>query len=275
MICITDFLLGPADSVSAHRGIFLGGLAMQTATAVNQGLTDMKAPSQRWLCNTISRTKIKHHQPFDAQAFLDSTGVGRKVVEYASNVAVFTQGDPATSVLYVQKGSIKVTVVNEGGKEAVLAILGPGGFLGEGCLAGQPLRINTATTVTRSTILVIQKHEMIRVLSAERTLSERFIKHMLSKNIQVEEDLIDQLFNSCEKRLARTLLLLARYGEQDKPEKMVPDVSQETLAEMIGTTRSRVNFFMNKFRKRGFIEYGGELRGLRINTSLLDDVLHN
>lgn len=249
---------------------------MQISTAVNQGwLTDLKAPPQRWLGNTTSRTKIENHQPFNAQAFLDSAGVARKVGEYQSKVAVFTQGDPATSVLYIQKGGIKVTVVNEAGKEAVVAILGPGDFLGEGCLAGQPLRVNTATTITKSTILVIQKQEMIRVLHAERTLSERFIKHMLSRNIQVEADLIDQLFNSSEKRLARTLLLLAHYGKQDKPDKMVPDVSQEMLAEMIGTTRSRVNFFMNKFRKRGFIEYGGKLRGLRINKALLDVVLHH
>ena len=156
-----------------------------------------------------------------------------------------------------------------------MAILGPGDFVGEGCLAGQPLRVNTATTIMKSTILVIQKQEMIRVLHAEQTLSERFIKHMLSRNIQVEEDLVDQLFNSSEKRLARTLLLLAHYGKQDTPEQAVPKISQEVLAEMVGTTRSRVNFFMNKFRKRGFIEYGGKLRGLQINKSLLDVVLHD
>jgi len=252
---------------------------MQISTAVDQRLTGLKATRaavpRSWPSNATSRTKVEHNQVFDAQAFLDSAGVARKVVEYGSKLAVFTQGDPATSVLYIQKGGVKVTVVNEAGKEAVVAILGPGDFLGEGCLAGQPLRVNTATTITSSTILVIQKQEMIRVLHAERTLSERFIKHMLSRNIQVEEDLIDQLFNSSEKRLARTLLLLAHYGKQDKPEKMVPDVSQEMLAEMIGTTRSRVNFFMNKFRKRGFIEYGGKLQGLRINKALLDVVLHD
>jgi CRP/FNR family transcriptional regulator, cyclic AMP receptor protein len=249
------------------------------STAVDQRLTDLKAMRaampRSWPSNATSRTKVEHNQAFDAQAFLNSAGVARKVVEYGSKVAVFTQGDPATSVLYIQKGGVKVTVVNEAGKEAVVAILGPADFLGEGCLAGQPLRGHTATTITSTTILVIQKQEMIRVLHAERTLSERFIKHMLSRNIQVEEDLIDQLFNSSEKRLARTLLLLAHYGKQDKPEKMVPNVSQEMLAEMIGTTRSRVNFFMNKFRKRGFIEYGGKLRGLRINKTLLDVVLHD
>jgi CRP/FNR family cyclic AMP-dependent transcriptional regulator len=240
------------------------------------GVKAMEAAAARaWQGNATPKTQLEEKPAFDAQAFLDSAGVARKVVEYGSNVTVYAQGDPATSVLYIQNGSVKVTVVNEAGKEAVVAILGRGDFLGEGCLAGQPLRVNTATTITSSTILVIQKQEMIRVLHAERTLSERFIKHMLSRNIQVEEDLIDQLFNSSEKRLARTLLLLAHYGKQDKPEKMVPDVSQEMLAEMIGTTRSRVNFFMNKFRKRGFIEYGGKQRGLRINKALLDVVLHD
>ena len=248
---------------------------MQIATAVNQGLADVKAPPQLWFGNARSRTKIEHHEPFDTQAFMGSAGAARKVGEYESKVAVFTQGDPATSVLYIQKGGIKVTVVNEAGKEAVVAILGPGDFVGERCLAGQSLRVNTATTIMTSTILVLQKQEMIRVLHAERTLSERFIKHLLSRNMQVEEDQIDQLFNSSEKRLARTLLLLAHYGKQDKPEQLVPNVSQEMLAEMIGTTRSRVNFFMNKFRRRGFIEYGDKVRGLRINKSLLDVVLHD
>ncbi|MGD0908446.1 MAG: Crp/Fnr family transcriptional regulator [Candidatus Acidiferrales bacterium] len=251
---------------------------MEISIAVDQRLADVKAMQaatpRPWSSNATSRTKIEHYQAFDAQAFLDSAGVARKVEEYGNKVAIFTQGDPATGVLYIQKGGVKLTVVNESGKEAVVAILGPGDFAGEGCLAGQPLRVNTATTITRSTILAIQKQEMIRVLHAERTLSERFIKHMLSRNIQVEEDLIDQLFNSSEKRLARTLLLLAHYGKQEKPEKMVPNVSQEMLAEMIGTTRSRVNFFMNKFRKRGFIEYGGKLRGLQIKKSLLSVILH-
>ena len=252
---------------------------MQTSTAVDQWLTRLKplpaATLRQWPGNTTSRRKSEHHQALDAHAFLHSAGVARKVVEYGSKVTVFTQGDPATSVLYIQKGGIKITVVNEAGKEAVVAILGPGDFVGEGCLAGQPLRVNTATTITRSTILVIQKPEMTRVLHAERTLSERFIKHMLSRNIRVEEDLIDQLFNHSEKRLARTLLLLVRYGKQDTPEQMVPNISQEVLAEMVGTTRSRVNLFMNKFRKRGYIEYAGRLRGLRINKSLLSVVLQD
>src|ERR1039458_2881893 len=191
----------------------------------------MQAVAPRpWPSDARLKTKLEEEQLFDAQAFLHSAGVAREAVEYGSNKALFTQGDPATSVLYIQKGGVKLTVVNELGKEAVVGILGPGDFLGEGCLAGQPQRVNTATTITRSTILVIEKQEMIRLLHAERVLSERFIKHMLSRNIQVEEDLIDQLFNSSEKRLARTLLLLAHYGKQDKPEQIVPNISQEMLA---------------------------------------------
>jgi CRP-like cAMP-binding protein len=170
---------------------------------------------------------------------------------------------------------VKLTVVNEAGKEAVVAILGPGDFCGEGCLAGQLLRVSTAATIEPSTILVIEKPEMIRLLHAEPDLSDRFIQHMLSRNTRVEEDLIDQLFNHSEKRLARTLLLLAHYGNQDKPENMVPDISQEMLAEMIGTTRSRVNLFMNKLKKLGFIKYAGRLRGLQINKSLLSVVLRD
>ena len=173
--------------------------------------------------------------------------------------------------MYVQKGSVKLTVVNESGKEAVVALFGPGDFFGEGGMAGQTIRMGTATAVIPTTILIIGKSEMIRALHAEPTLSDVFIKYMLSRNIRVEADLIDQLFNSTEKRLARTLLLLARYGKEDEPERMLQKVSQETLAEMIGTTRSRVNMFMNKFRKMGFIEYNG---AIKINKSLLTVVLH-
>jgi len=163
-------------------------------------------------------------------------------------------------------------VVNESGKEAVVAVLGPGDFFGEGCLAGQPIRIGSATAIVATTVLVIERKEMIRVLHVEHAFSDRFITYMLSRNIRVEEDLVDQLFNSSEKRLARTLLLLARYGKEDKPQKVLPKISQEMLAEMVGTTRSRVNFFMNKFRKLGFIKYNG---GLHIDTSLLSVVLHD
>jgi CRP/FNR family cyclic AMP-dependent transcriptional regulator len=240
------------------------------------GMKAMQAAAPRpWPSNTRFKAKLEEKQAFDAKAFLDSAGAARKVVEYGSKETVFTQGDPATSVLYIQKGGVKLAVVNEVGHEAVVAILGPGEFFGEGCLAGQPQRVNTAATITPSTILVIEKPEMIRLLHAEQALSDRFIKHVLSRNIRVEEDLIDQLFNSSEKRLARILLLLARYGKQDKPEKMVPEISQEILAEMVGTTRSRVNFFMNKFRKRGFIKYDNRMRGLQINKSLLGVVLQN
>jgi CRP/FNR family cyclic AMP-dependent transcriptional regulator len=252
---------------------------MATSIAVDlrpAGVNAMQAtPPRAWSGNTSSKAKLKEQQAFDTQAFLDSASMERKVVEYGSKVAVFMQGDPATSVLYIQKGDVKLTVANEVGKEAVVAILGPGDFLGEGCLAGQPQRVSTAETITRSTILVIEKPEMIRLLHAEPALSERFMKHVLSRNIRAEQDLIDQLFNSSEKRLARTLLLLARYGKQDKPEKMVTETSQEMLAEMIGTTRSRVNFFMNKFRRLGFIEYGGRLQGVQINKSLLNVVLYD
>jgi len=208
---------------------------------------------------------------FDAQAFLDSAGVARRVVEYRGSQKIYSQGDLATHVMYIQKGGVKLSVVNEVGKEAVLAILGPGDFFGEGVMAGQSVRMGTAAAVTPTTLLVIEKKEMIRVLHAEHAFSDRFVSYMLSRNIRIEEDLVDQLFNSSEKRLARTLLLLARYGRDDQPHGLVPKVSQETLAEMIGTTRSRVNFFMNKFRKLGFIHYNG---GLQVHKSLLSVVLH-
>jgi CRP-like cAMP-binding protein len=219
-----------------------------------------------------SKNMIVKAPAFDAQAFLDSAGVARKVKEFKKKEAIFSQGDSAKDVLYIQKGAVRLSVVNETGKEAVVAVLGPGDFFGEGCLAGQPIRIGSATAITVTTALVIEKKEMIRVLHAEHAFSDRFIAYMLSRNIRVEEDLVDQLFNSSEKRLARTLLLLARYGKEDKPQKMVPKISQEMLAEMVGTTRSRVNFFMNKFRKLGFIKYNG---GLHIDTSLLSVVLHD
>jgi len=220
--------------------------------------------------NIKSERKSTRKRPFDAHAFLDSAGVNRRVVEYRRSQKIYLQGDTAKSVMYVQKGGVKLSVVNETGKEAVVAILGPGDFLGEGCLAGHSICMATATTISPSTLLVIEKNEMIRVLHEEHEFSDRFIAYMLARNIRVEEDLIDQLFNSSEKRLARTLLLLARYGAQSKPQKILPKVTQEMLAEMIGTTRSRVNFFMNKFRKLGFIQYNGEIH---VNNSLLSVVL--
>jgi CRP-like cAMP-binding protein len=209
---------------------------------------------------------------FDVKSFLDSIGLGRKVGKFQRKETVFAQGDSAKSVMYIQEGGVKLTVVNESGKEAVVAILGPGDFFGEGCLAGQLICMATATAIAPTTVLVIEKSEMNRVLHGEHEFSDRFIAYMLARNIRVEEDLIDQLFNSTEKRLARTLLLLARYGAQGNPQKVLAKVSQETLAEMIGTTRSRVNFFMNKFRKLGFIKYNGEIK---INNSLLSVVLHD
>ena len=209
---------------------------------------------------------------FDVKLFLDSAGLGRKVAKFRGKETVFAQGDLAKQVMYIQEGGVKLTVVNKTGKEAVVAVLGPGDFLGEGCLAGQSVRMATATTIAPTTVLVIEKDEMIRVLHEEHEFSDRFIAYMLGRNIRVEEDLIDQLFNSSEKRLARTLLLLARYGAPGHPHKVLPKVSQETLAEMIGTTRSRVNFFMNKFRKLGFIQYNGEIH---VNDSLLSVVLHD
>src|SRR6202022_2910915 len=208
---------------------------------------------------------------FDPQAFLDTSGVARKIAEFRRGESIYSQGEAADSVMYVQKGGVKFTVVNGSGKEAVVAMFGPNDFFGEGCMAGQAVRMGTATAITPSTVLVIDKNDLLRVLHAEHELSDYFITYMLSHNIRVEEDLIDQLFNSSEKRLARTLLLLARYGKQEHPTRILANVSQETLAKMIGTTRSRVNFFMNKFRKLGFIEYNGKIK---VNKSLLTVVLH-
>jgi CRP/FNR family cyclic AMP-dependent transcriptional regulator len=212
---------------------------------------------------------------FDVTLFLDSAGLGRKIEKFRGREIVFSQGDAAKNVLYLQEGAVKLTVVNATGKEAVVAMLGAGDFLGEGCLLGLPFRVSTATAMMRTTLLAIDKSEMMRVLHREHAFSDHFISYMLSRNSRVEEDLIDQLFNSSEKRLARALLLLARYGEQDRPQKQIPAVSQELLAEMIGTTRPRVSVFMNKFRKLGFIDYGDRLRGLQINKSLLSVVLQD
>jgi CRP/FNR family cyclic AMP-dependent transcriptional regulator len=211
---------------------------------------------------------------FDAQAFLDSPGIAKTIVEYGRGETIFTQGDACEEVLYIQSGGVKLSVMSKTGREAVVAMLGPGDFFGEGCLAGQAVRMGNATAITPSMILFVAREKMVRLLHRQRSMSTRFIAHMLSRNIRIEEDLIDQLFNSSEKRLARTLLRLARYGEQDKPERMVAKISQETLAAMVGTTRSRVTFFLNKFKKLGFIEYNGE-NPLKINNSLLSVVLHD
>ena len=219
----------------------------------------------------------KQHAPaatlpvFDLQSFLDSAGVARTIRKYARSAVIFSQGDAADDVFYMQTGSVKLSVLSRTGKEAVVAVLGPGDFFGEGCLAGQPRRIATASAMSASAVLVIEKPQMLQMLHTQPALAERFIAHMLARNIRVEEDLVDQLFNSSEKRLARVLLLLARYGKADQPLR-IPRLSQETLAEMVGTTRSRINFFMNKFRDLGFIEYNGEIK---VNSSLLTVVLHD
>jgi CRP/FNR family cyclic AMP-dependent transcriptional regulator len=219
----------------------------------------------------VKKRKHVEMPVFDVQVFLDSAGLARRIVDYGKAQKIYSQGEPAKNVLYIQNGGVKLSVVNEVGKEAVVAILPSGNFFGEGCLAGQNVRMGTATAITPTTLLVIEKKEMLRVLHAEHAFSDRFVAYMLTRNIRIEQDLIDQLFNSSEKRLARTLLLLAQYGRKDNPQKMVPKISQETLAEMVGTTRSRVNFFMMKFRKLGFIKYNG---GLHIDPSLLSIVLH-
>ena len=205
--------------------------------------------------------------PFPSAAIVE-----RSLVEYKKGARIFTQGDGAKHVLYIQQGGIRMSVVNEVGKEAVIGLLGPGDFLGEDCMSGLPFRMSTATAIMGTKVLVIERREMIRALRAAHAFSDRFISYMLSRKIRVEEDLIDQLFNSTEKRLARTLLLLASYGKQGQPQKTLPKISQEVLAGMIGTTRPRVNVFMNKFRKLGFIKYNGEIH---INDSLLSVVLHD
>lgn len=238
-----------------------------------------KIPSQGLNSNGVAGVNMeaknrKNHGSevtFDAQAFLETAGLSRRVTNYKRNESIYSQGDAAETVMYIQKGGVKLSVLNGSGKEAVVAMFGPGEFFGEGCMAGQELRIGTATAVTPSTLLVIQKKELLHVLHEHHELSDRFIAYMLSRSIRIEEDLIDQLFNSSEKRLARALLLLARYGKQEQPDGILPPVSQETLAEMIGTTRPRVNLFMNKFRKLGFIEYNGKIK---VNKSLLTVVLH-
>jgi CRP/FNR family transcriptional regulator, cyclic AMP receptor protein len=214
----------------------------------------------------------KNKRLFDAEAFLNSSGISRKALDHQAAAVIFSQGDPSDSVLYIQNGSVKLSVVSRTGKEAVVGMLGSGDFFGEGALAGQPVRLATATAMTESRILVVPKRQMIRLLHRQHEFSDRFISYMLARNTRLEEDLVDQLFNASEKRLARTLLLIARYGKPQGPRRLLPRISQQVLAEMVGTTRSRVNFFMNKFRKLGFIEYNG---GLKIHDALLSVVLHD
>ncbi len=215
---------------------------------------------------------IKRRPSFNPKSFLAKVGEGRSIGEYHKDQIVFSQGDPADAVFYLQNGKVKVTVVSKQGKEAVVAILGMNEFFGEGCLAGQAQRIATAAAMTDSVVVRLEKAAILRVIHQEPAFSEMFIAHLLGRTIRVESDLVDQLFNSSEKRLARLLLLLANFGKEDKPEPIIAKISQETLAEMIGTTRSRVSFFMNRFRKLGFIHYNG---GIQVHSSLLNLVLHD
>ena len=216
--------------------------------------------------------KAKDADAFNAQKFLDSTGLDRRIVQYKRGDVIFSQGEPADHVLYIKDGGVKLSILSKAGRQAVVAMLRPGEFFGEGCLAGQRVRMGSATATMASTILVVDREPMARLLHEQHDMSDRFIAHMLTRNIKIEEDLIDQLFNSSEKRLARALLLLARYGKLDHAGQTIPSISQETLAEMVGSTRSRVNFFMKKFERLGFIDYKD---GLKVNSSLLTVVLHD
>jgi CRP/FNR family cyclic AMP-dependent transcriptional regulator len=220
----------------------------------------------------IANMKTKLKPLFDPAAFLNKVGKGKTRSDYRKNQKVFAQGDPAESIFYVQKGRVKLTVVSKDGKEAVIAILGPGDFFGEGCLAGQLQRMSTASAISESSVTRLAKSGVIKALRDDPAFSEQFLHHLLTRNIRIEEDLVDQLFNSSEKRLARVLLLLANFGKEGKPEPVIPKMSQETLAEIVGTTRSRISFFMNKFRKLGFIEYNGTLE---VHSSLLSVILHD
>jgi len=214
----------------------------------------------------------KKKKLFNLGYYLASTGMGRALIDFEPGQVVFSQGEAAAAVYYVRRGSIKLTTVSKGGKEAVVALLNTGSFFGEGCLLGQPKRLTTATAMQPTALNVIERKEMVRMLHEEHLFADRFILHMLKRNVRIEEDLVDQLFNSTEKRLARALLLLASYGKEGRPETIIPKISQETLAEIIGTNRGRVNIFMNKFRKLGYIKYNG---GLQINSSLVSVVLHD
>jgi len=216
---------------------------------------------------------VKKKRDFDLKAFLATIGEGRKFVFVPKKQAIFAQGDPSDAVFYIQNGKVKLTVVSNDGKEATIGILSESDFFGEGCLAGQSRRMASATALTDAAVLRIEKSAMMRVLHREHTLSDMFVAYLLARNIRYEEDLVDQLFNSSEKRLARILLLLAHFGKEGTPETVVPKIGQETLAEMVGTTRSRVSFFMNRFRKLGFIDYNSE--GLQVHSSLLNVVLHD
>jgi CRP/FNR family transcriptional regulator, cyclic AMP receptor protein len=216
--------------------------------------------------------KTKKTADFSVDDYLSNAGNLRRIAKFKKGQVLFSQDDPSSNVMYIQSGNAKITIVNTQGKEAVLAILGPGDFVGEGCIIGNPVRMATATAIAPLSATIIEKKEIMRVLHEHGEFAQRFITYMLERNIKIEADLVDQLFNSSEKRLARALLILARYGKAGEPETLVAKISQETLAELVGTTRSRVNFFMNKFRKLGFIHYNG---GLQVHSSLLNVVLHD
>lgn len=232
--------------------------------AIEHGVADLS--DNVWLMGRRTRPA------FDAKAFLNAPGVSKRIVDYPLGTVVFAQGDPCDTILYVHQGSVKLAVVSRSGKEAVVGVVGPGDFFGEGALAGQPVRLATATTMTVARILMIPKRSMVRLLHQQHTLSDRFIAYMLARNTKLEADLVDQLFNNSEKRLARTLLSLAQYGKPDGPRRVLPKISQGVLAEMVGTTRARVNVFMNKFRRLGFVEYNG---GITVRDALLSVVLHD
>jgi CRP/FNR family transcriptional regulator, cyclic AMP receptor protein len=247
----------------------IGPLPEQASSRTNAGIR--RPPPVGTLSSRFPMAR-KARPQFDPEVFLATLDGGRTITPFGKDEVVFEQGRPADAVLYIRDGKLKILVTSEQGKEAVVAILGPGDFFGEGCLIGQPLRLATAMTITDCTIMRIGKAAMVRVLQDEPLFAQKFMHHLLTRNSRVEEDLVDQLFNSSEKRLARLLLLLANFGKEGRPEQVTTHVSQETLAEVIGTTRSRVSFFMNKFRKLGFIEYNGELRVL---SSLLSVLLHD
>ncbi|MGO9088701.1 MAG: Crp/Fnr family transcriptional regulator [Candidatus Sulfotelmatobacter sp.] len=229
-------------------------------------MTSLRKPALR-------RRAQKQNRLFDPQAFLAKAGIGKTVLNYGPKEIVFSQGERADAVFYIQEGRVRLSVLSKQGKEATIALLGPGDFLGEGCLASdQPVRMAAATAITNCSVLRIERQQILRTLHSEHGFSDMFVAYVVERHNQTQADLVDQLFNSSEKRLARALLILARFGKKDRPETVIPNVSQETLAEMIGTTRSRVNFFMNKFRKLGFIHYNG---GLQVHSSLLGVVLHD
>ena len=259
-----------------ERGVS-GGVPMASPRE-SKGSTKIAVPapirrkSQRTRNSARPRLDSKSNREFDPQAFLATIGDGRKALLFPKRQTIFSQGDPADAVFYLQTGKVRLTVVSKTGKEATIGILSDGSFFGEGSLAGQPLRMGAAAAMTDCAVLRIEKKAMVDSLHREHTLSDLFVAYLLTRNIKYEEDLVDQLFNSSEKRLARVLLLLAHFGKEGKPEVAIPKISQETLAEMVGTTRSRVSFFMNKFRKLGFIRYNGELE---VHSSLLSIVLHD